>query len=271
MSGLDPYGYNSITLPANREQRPLPGVLDYVALYAASADKVEISFNNGQTWNRFRAKTIITLPQTFEREDILIRSYHTTSENVEVATGRGFFADASVLNAAGGAITVTDGGTPVATSNAADGTSGSAAPTGARMVGVLASDNEPAAVDGGDVVQPWADDNGRLITQHGAADGDHVGGMVLAHATGTDATVIVSPGAGKRLAITNLIVYCDAAGFVSVKDGITEILRLRFAAAGTQVLDFSTIPLWLSDNALLAVSCSAGNVDCKALGYEALS
>lgn len=132
---------------------------------------------------------------------------------------------------------------------------------------------EPAAVANGDVARMLTDLAGKLITLPYANPENFVAGKTAAITDTTRTQVIAAQGAGVRLYITHVIVtnsHATVGTYVKIEDGSTEIYGGYAAPAGGGFAITLPVPLRLTANAALNVSCgtTGANVYASASGYK---
>jgi hypothetical protein len=132
---------------------------------------------------------------------------------------------------------------------------------------------EPAAVANADVARLITDLVGKQIVLPYANPENYVAGKTAAITDTTRTAVIAAQGAGVRLYITHIIVsnsHATVGTYVKIEDGTTEIYGGYAAAVGGGFSITLPVPLRLTANAALNVSCgtTGANVYAAASGYK---
>lgn len=139
--------------------------------------------------------------------------------------------------------------------------------------GGYAVNAEPTAVANGDVARLLTDLVGKLITLPYANPENYVAGKTAAITDTTRTAVIAAPGAGVRNYVTHLLItnsHATVGTYVKVEDGTTEIYGGYAAPAGGGFSVTLPVPLRLSANTALNVTCgtTGANVYASASGYK---
>ncbi len=132
---------------------------------------------------------------------------------------------------------------------------------------------EPAAVANADVARLITDLVGKLITLPYANPENFVSGKTAAITDTTRTQVVAAAGVGVRLYITHIIVtnsHATVGTYVKIEDGTTEIYGGFAAPAGGGFAITLPVPLRLTANTALNVSCgtTGANVYASASGYK---
>lgn len=144
---------------------------------------------------------------------------------------------------------------------------------GPVKVGGKAVSAEPAAVAANDRANFITDLVGKLISLPYANPENFVAGKTAAITDTTRTAVIAAQGAAVRLYITHIIVtnsHASVGTYVKIEDGTTEIYGGYAAAAGGGFSITLPVPLRLTANTALNVSCgtTGANVYASASGYK---
>lgn len=139
--------------------------------------------------------------------------------------------------------------------------------------GGYAVNAEPTAVANGDVARLVTDLVGKLIALPYANPENFVAGKTAAITDTTRTAVIAAPGAGVRHYVTHLLItnsHATVGTYVKVEDGTTEIYGGYAAPAGGGFSVTLPVPLRLSANTALNVTCATtgANVYASASGYK---
>jgi hypothetical protein len=140
-------------------------------------------------------------------------------------------------------------------------------------VGARARTSDITAVATNDRVDLVADSLGKQIVSNQTSPENMVTGTTAAMTGTADTSVIASPGAGRRLYITTLVVtnnHATTATDVVIKDGATARITVRAPAGATIVIPLP-IPLRLTAATALQAAnvTTASSTLVAAVGYSA--
>jgi len=139
------------------------------------------------------------------------------------------------------------------------------------LIGLSATQDEPAVVDDGDAVRAWADLFGRQVVLLGHSDPEPP--VNVNATTSGNTTVIAAPGAGVSLHICKASIHNSDNSVVTARfeDGTGGTIRWRAELAssgGGSLIDFGSRGWKLTANTLLNVNLSgAGNVEINITDY----
>lgn len=141
------------------------------------------------------------------------------------------------------------------------------------LVGAYAVNAEPAAVANADAARLITDLFGKLITLPYANPENFLAGKTAAITDTTRTAVIAAQGAGVRIYATHVIVtnsHATVGTVVKIEDGTSEIYNGYAAALGGGFSVTLPVPLRLTANTALNVSCvtTGASVYASASGYK---